>query len=160
MKNLDDISIFNNSSVVYSKKTSGAVILWMTILIVIFIIFCFISLFYKFSVSNIYYAKVVKNEKENYIYFDVDEEFISMKNRNYLQINDEEYKCHLISSSDKYYILNSNKYWNVTYECDLPEELNINDSLIEVQIEKRKTTLFNELIRKIRKEIKNGRIKS
>lgn len=156
----DNLSIFNNSSVIYKRKPNSIITSWISILLVATLLFCLIAFFYKYSISNIYYAKVINTEDENYITINVDQDFISMKNRNYLKIGDDEYKCHLISSSDNYYIMNSKKYWQVNYDCDLPDELNINDSLIEVHIEMRETTLFKELIRKIRKEIKNGRLKN
>lgn len=155
----NSIDIFFNSSVIYKRKPSIKVISWISILLISSVIFGLIMCFYKYDISNIYYARVINNDDENYIHFSVDESFISMKNRNYLEINNKEYKCHLSSFSDNYYLVNSEKIWEVYFDCELPDELNINDNLIEVRVEKRRTTLFKELIMKLRKEFKDGRIK-
>lgn len=156
----DNINVYNNSSVVYMRKQNSKIISWINILLIGSVLFCIIGLKYKYSIFNIYYAKVIKNENENYVYMNVDSEFIDFKNRNYLEIDDKEYKCHLRSISDNYYIFNGKKYWDVTFNCDLPNELNVNDNLIEIKMERRKTTLLKEIFNKIRKGMKNARVKN
>lgn len=156
----DTIDIYNNSSVIYFRKNDIIIPFWITLLLIGSIIFVVISCFYKYTLYNIYYGKIINVDKDNYLYLEVDEDFISIKNRNHLEINDDDYNCHLIDLSDKYYILNNKKYWNVSYECDLPEELNVNENLVKVRIDKRKTTLLKEIILKVRKGLNNERIKN
>ena len=158
LQKFNDIDIFNNSSVIYKRKSSSKITSWINILLISIIIFGLIMYFYEYDISNIYYAKVLNNGDENYLYFSVDQSFISMKNRNYLEINGDEYKCHLSSFSDNYYLINNKKIWEVYFDCELPDELNVNDNLVEVRVEKRKTTLFKEMVNKLRKELKNGGI--
>ena len=158
LQKFNDIEIFNNSSVIYKRKSSSKITSWINILLISIIIFGLIMYFYEYDISNIYYAKVLNNGDENYLYFSVDQSFISMKNRNYLEINGDEYKCHLSSFSDNYYLINNKKIWEVYFDCELPDELNVNDNLVEVRVEKRKTTLFKEMVNKLRKELKNGGI--
>lgn len=150
----ESINIFDNASIIYMRKTSPKIISWFNILIIGSILFFIIGTNYHFKISNIYYAKVFNTEESNYISIDVDEDFISIKNRNYLNIDDEDYKCHLKSFSDNYYIINSQKHWVAKFECDLPDDINVNGNLVEVKVEKRKTTLFKELTTKIRKRVK------
>ncbi len=157
---LDCIDIFNNSAVIYLRKSSSKIVSWISILLIGSLLFSWILLFYNYETYNVYYAKVVKNDEENYISMSVDETFIELQNRNFLEINSEEYKCHLMSMSDNYYLLNEHKYWQTTFECELPEQLNINENVIEVKVDKGKTTLFKQIINKIRKGMKNGRIKN
>ena len=154
------IDIFNNSSVIYMRKANSKIISWINILLIGSILFLALIFFYKYHIEDIYYSNVVKTEEENYIVLNVDEKFINIKNRNYLQINDEDYKCHLISFSDNYYVFNDKKYWEVRYECDIPEELNLNNNIVKVKINYRKTTLFKEFVTKIRKEVQNARTKN
>ena len=158
LQKFNDIDIFNNSSVIYKRKSSSKITSWINILLIGIIIFGLIMYFYEYDISNIYYAKVLNNGDENYLYFSVDQSFISMKNRNYLEINGDEYKCHLSSFSDNYYLINNKKIWEVYFDCELPDELNVNDNLVEVRVEKRKTTLFKEMVNKLGKELKNGGI--
>lgn len=159
LQKFNDIDIFNNSSVIYKRKSSSKITSWISILLMSSLIFCLIIYFYEYNISDIYYAKVVKNDDENYLYFSVDQSFISMKNRNYLEINGDEYKCHFSSFSDNYYLIDNKKIWEVYFDCELPNELNINDNLVEIRLEKRRTTLFKEMVNKLRKELKNGGIK-
>lgn len=159
LQKFNNIDIFNNSSVIYKRKSSSKITSWISILLMSSLTFCLIIYFYEYNISDIYYAKVVKNDDENYLYFSVDQSFISMKNRNYLEINGDEYKCHFSSFSDSYYLIDNKKIWEVYFDCELPNELNINDNLVEIRIEKRRTTLFKEMVNKLRKELKNGGIK-
>lgn len=154
------IDIFNNSEIVYMRKPNNLIISWISILIIGSILFGIIIFFYKFETSVIYYGKVINVEEDNYISMAVDEEFINLKNRNYLTINNKECKCHLRSMSDNYYILNGLKYWEAIFDCEIADEININDNIIEVKIEKEKQTLFDKIVFKIRKGLKNGRIRN
>ena len=159
LQKFSNIDIFNNSSIIYNRKSSSKIASWISILLISSLIFSLIIYFYEYDVSSIYYAKVVKNDDDNYLYFSVDQSFISMKNRNYLEINGDEYKCHLSSFSDNYYLIDNKKVWEVYFDCELPEEVNINDNLVEIRVEKRRTTLFKEIVNKLRKEFKDGGIK-
>ena len=159
-KKYDDLEIFNNSSVVYMQKTNNRIISYITILLILCFIFILFAYFYKFNIFNIYYGKVYKEDDDTYLVMNVDSDFINMSKRNYLEINDKSEKCHLESFSDNYVVYNNKKYWEVTYSCELPDELNINNNVLEVKVNKRETTLFNEFIRKVNRGIKDGRIKS
>ena len=156
----NNINLFENSSIIYMRKQQNKIVSYMIILLIGSILFLLIATRYKYTKYNIYYGKVVNIEDNNYIYMTVDSDFIDEKNRNYLEINDKEYKCHLRSVSDNYYVYNSTKYWEVTFNCDLPEEININDNLIEIKMSSNKTTLFKEIIKKIKKGLKNARVKN
>jgi len=149
-----EIDIYNNSSVIYYRKNNIFIPFWITILFICLFLFIMISCFYKYTLVDIYYGKIINNDDSNYIMLEVDEEFILRKKRNYLNINNEDYKCQLVDSNDKYYILNDKKYFNISYECEIPEEINVNNNIVKVKIDKRKTTILNELIIKIRKELK------
>ena len=156
----DSLDMFNNSSIVYMKKTNNKIISFITILIVFSILFLLLAIFYKFEVFNIYYGKVYKEEDNTYVVFNVDSDFINVSKRNYLEINKKSIKCHLDSFSDNYILYNNKKYWEVTYSCELPEELSLDNNTLEIRIDRRSTTLFNELRRKVERGIKNGRTKN
>ncbi len=162
-QNLNKIDIYKHSSIIYMRKPNNKIISWITILLIGSILFGVLIFFYKYNIQNIYYARVEKNDEEDdksYIVLNVDEEFIEMKNRNYLEINNIEYKCHLLSFSNNYFLYNDKKYWEVRYECELPEELNFNSNILKVKLNYRKTTLFKELKNKVRKGLKNARTKN
>ena len=142
------------------RKTENGITTWINVVFITSFIFCLISCLYKFNIFNIYYAKVVNNDENNYMYMQVDENFINVKNRNRLIINDEDTKCNLVDVSDRYYVLNSKKYWEVAYKCELPEEINVDQNIIKVRVQMRKTTIFKELLRSLRRKFENARIKN
>lgn len=159
-KKRNSIDIFNNSSYIYMRKPESSIATWNNIVFITCFIFCLISCFYEFNISNVYYAKIINNEEKNIVYMQVDDSFINIKNRNYLRINDEEIKCNLVDFSDKYFVLNSKKYWEVSYKCELSDEINIDGNIIKVEVQMRKTTLFKEIIRSLRRKFENERIKN
>ena len=159
-KKYDDLDIYNNSSIVYMQKTSNRIISYITILLILSFSILIFSCTYKFNVFNIYYGKVYKEDDDTYLIMNVDSDFVNLSKRNYLEVNDKSVKCHLESFSDNYVIYNNKKYWEATYSCELPEELDVNNNILEIKVDKRNTTLFNELIRKVKRGIKDGRVKS
>ncbi len=157
---LAKIDIFNNAQIIFDRKLESKIYIWVIVLIVISGLFIFISLFYRYETYDIYYGKVVNDTEDNYLTFTVGEDFISKKNRNYLIINDEDIKCHLLKMSDNYYLIDGSKYWDVFFECELGQELNFNSNVLEVKIDNGSTTLYQYFIAKLRKVVKSGRIKN
>ena len=145
---LAKIDIFNNAQIIFDRKLESKIYIWVIVLIVISGLFIFISLFYRYETYD------------NYLTFTVGEDFISKKNRNYLIINDEDIKCHLLKMSDNYYLIDGSKYWDVFFECELGQELNFNSNVLEVKIDNGSTTLYQYFIAKLRKVVKSGRIKN
>ena len=142
------------------QKTSSKIISWISILFLTTLLLLTIAIFYKFEIFNIYYAKVIRDEDNSYVVFNADEDFINMRNRNFLVINEKDTRCHLIDFSDNYIVYENNKYWEVSYTCELPDELNINDNIVKIRLDKGKTTLFKMFIKKLKRGIENARVKN
>ena len=142
------------------QKTSSKIISWISILFLTTLLLLTIAIFYKFEIFNIYYAKVIRDEDNSYVVFNADEDFINMRNRNFLVINEKDTRCHLIDFSDNYTVYENNKYWEVSYTCELPDELNINDNIVKIRLDKGKTTLFKMFIKKLKRGIENARVKN
>ena len=154
------IDAFNCSKIIYLRKMPKIITIWLIIMTTLFMSTMILVFFYKFNLYDIYQGKIIKQEQDNHIELIVDEEFYNIRNRNYLIIDKKEYKCHLLDFSDNYYLINNKKYWNAKYECDLPEDLNINNNILSIYILKRETTIGKELYLKIKEEIKHARIKN
>lgn len=155
----NSIDIFNNREVLYKNKSNYKVISWITILLIGSIVLLLITFFYKFRLFSIYTGKIVKNEKDNYIELNVDDSFLKYKNRNYYIINDKKSRCHIKEIVDSYYV-NDKKYYNVKINCDLNKEININNSILDIKVDEGKVTLFQVFTKKIKKGIKDARIKN
>lgn len=157
--NYSSIDIFNNREVLYKNNSNNKVISWITIVILGSVVLLSISLFYKFKLYSIYNGKVIKNEKDNYIELNVDDSFFKYKNRNYYIINEKKYRCHINEIADSYYI-SEKKYYSVKINCDISKDININNSIVEIKVDEGKVTLFEVFVKKIKKGIKNARIKN
>ncbi len=156
----DTIDAFSNSAIIFKRKASPKIISWISVLLIGSILLILTMILYQYDVYSIYYAKVVNNDEVNHLEIVVDDRFIQNENRNYLEINGNITKCHLLSVSGNYYLLDGVKYWNVIYECNLPSELNINNNVIEVKMDMGKQTLLEVLKNKIRKVVHDARIRN
>ena len=77
----NEIDIYNNSSVIYYRRNNIFIPFWITLLFVGLFIFIMLSCFYKYTLVDIYYGKIISTEESNYIMLEVDEDFILKKNR-------------------------------------------------------------------------------
>lgn len=160
MNKCSNINVFKNKSVIYLRKGDYRVISWITILVLFTMMLMTLCVFYKFESFAIYHAQVINTEEDNYIILLADNEFLKSKRRNYLEINDKESKCSLIDADNNYVIINNSKYWQVNYECELSDDDNINNNLLEIKIRYDKQSLFQYILQKIRKEHENARIRT
>lgn len=159
MKNYSGIDVFINSSVIYKRYCDNKIIYYILSVLILMIAIVLVSFIYKFEIYDIYYGKVIIEDNKSFVNISVDNSFINSVKRNYLEVNDKEYKCSLVEYSDTYYLVNDDKVWNVLYECELPEILKVNNNLLEIKLNKKKTTLIKIVYEKIRRGFKNARIK-
>lgn len=157
--NFEAIDVFNNSSIIYKRKTPNGIISWINILVIGSLIFFLIISLYEYEDYNIYKGIVVKNSEENYIYLFADDNFFPLKNRNYFIVENKKCRGHVVLISDDYYIMNNSKYRKVNIECELPKDLNIDKNVLDIKVDKGKVTILKKVIRKIKKGINNGKIK-
>lgn len=132
---MDDITIFNDSAIILQKKVPKRIISWITILITSFIIFILISFikfnFYKSYIAIYQNGKVVLNGNVS-----------SLKKDDKLYIEHKQYKYKIIN-------IESNK---IFIDINLDDNLKINNNILNVNILKGKTSLF-EIIKNKWKEV-------
>lgn len=130
------MNAFNNSRVMIERKTPKKIISWITILIIITVLFICISVFYKYRKYNTYSALILKDD---YVYLKIYSQDLP---------NSEMY----IYNKKVDYKVISNDFESTLVKCDLKGDYLITGNPIKIYFKGGYTTLFNEIKNKLRRE--------
>lgn len=136
---MENIDYFNNSAQIINNKLPKSIISWITVLIIIFFL-TIIGINIPYNKYITYQSQVISIDGKNYIRIDKVEAPINTNNK--LYINYKEYLYKVKEINDSYIII----------DIDIPKELNYEGNIINIEIEKTKTTIYKN----IRKRIKKG----
>ena len=150
-KDVDNIDIYNNSAIILEKRTPKKIISWITILIILlvmFIIFCFIP----FNVYKPYYGILNVSKSDAYIDLNVS------KSDAYIDLN-VEYSDFPVNKYNKLYIKNKPYSYEIVnmqnnklvLKIDLDNNLNIENNALLVNILEDRTTLKTIILKRIKK---------
>ena len=136
----DKLDIYNNSAIILEKKTPKKIISWITILIILTLIFLFLS-FLPFNLykTKVGYVNIVDNN--SYIVLPIDESDFPFDKSNKLYIKNKEYSYKVVSIEDNLVLLDIN----------LDDNLKIQNNIVKLNILKDRTTLFKIIKNKIKK---------
>lgn len=135
-----NIDIYNNSWIILNKKTPKYIYSWITILILIVILFGTIS-FIPFNIYNTYNGYLIMKDNKTYISIVVNNSDFPINKNNKLYIKNDNYKYKIISINDN----------NVILEIDLKDSIKINNNVVTLNILKNRTTIYKILRDKIKK---------
>ena len=148
---MDSIDVFYNSEIILKRKTLK--IKYYTIFMFLFIgILLLFIVFFKYT-PYINLKAILKVENDSYyLKTFIQEENFNYINQSFLIINDKSYK-YKIKNINEGYILDEkyNKYYDVELEVKLNSSLIINNNIIDINLKKNKTTILNQIIKKIKK---------
>lgn len=137
---MDKIDIYNDSAIILEKKTPKKIISWITILIILTLIFLFLS-FLPFNIykTKVGYVDIVDNN--SYIVLPINEcDFPVHKNKK-LFIKNKKYNYKIMKlESDK-----------LILKINLDNNLKIQNNIVKLNILKDRTTLFKIIKNKIKK---------
>ena len=136
---MDEINIYNNSSIILERKVPKKIISWITILISFII---FILLFGSFFKYTKYEKTIGIVNEDNLIVFL--EPSITIDNE--LIIENKKYDYTINSINKDYTILDNKKYYETILNIDLDSKYKINNNILEIYIELEQTTLMKEII--------------
>ena len=126
---MDNIDIFNNSAIILERKVPIKIVSWITILIMLSIIFIILS-FVNFNIYQKYSALYLNNKL--IVYGD------AFPHNNKLYIENKKYKYEILS-------IDNNK---IILDIDLDENLKVNNSIITINVLKDRTNIFSIIKRK------------
>ena len=137
---MDNLDIYNDSAIILDNKTPKKIISWITILIMLLILFLIFS-FIPFNVYKPLIGYVEIKDNNSYLILDINESDFPINKDNKLYIKNEKYDYKIISVKDNKLIISIN----------LSNNLKINGNTITVNILKNRTTLFKIIKNKIKK---------
>lgn len=137
---MESIDIFNNSANILYHKKPNSIKSWITILILLFI-FMLIVINIPYSKYEIYQSKVIKIDGISYLKVRIDEVETPIYNNNNLYIN---YKKYLYKIKE----INDN---DIIIDINIPKSINIEGNIINIEIEKTKTTVLKKILKRIMK---------
>lgn len=141
---MNKIDAFKNSKMKIMYSSPSRIISWITIVLIIIISFLIISIFYKYNT----YIKVISyvniNEKYN-IRGIIEKKDMPIKKNYKLYIEGKRYEYEIVD------IKEYDNYYELFIKCKVDKNLLINNNLLTLNFVKNKTTLMNEIIKKIKK---------
>lgn len=148
---MNNIDIFYNSEIILRKKSFKIKYYMISMFILIGALFIFITFFEYTSYINL--KAIVKKDNDGYYLKTlIQEQNFNDINKNYLIINDKKYKYKIKNISEGYILdENYNKYYEVLLETKINSNLIIDNNIVDINIEKNKTTILKQIIEKIKK---------
>lgn len=137
---MDKIDIYNDSAIILEKKTPKKIISWITILIILTLIFLFLS-FLPFNLykTKVGYVDIVDNN--SYIVLPIDESDFPVHKNKKLFVKNKKYNYKIMKlESDK-----------LILKINLDNNLKIQNNIVKLNIIKDRTTLFKIIKNKIKK---------
>ena len=137
---MDKLDIYNDSAIILKSKIPKNIISWITILIILTILFIAFSLIpFNIYKSLIGYVDIIDNN--SYLILNVDYSDFPVNNDNKLYIKKNKYTYKIVSIEKDKLILS----------LDLDNNLKLQNNMIVVNILKNRTTLFKIIKDKIKK---------
>ena len=134
---IDNIDIYNNSAIILDRKIPPKIISWITILIILLVLFIIFS-FVPFNVYKPSTGYVKVESDESYLILNSD---LPISKNYKLYIKNKLYDYEIIDIIDGQVIL----------KLSLDDDLKIDKNIIRVNILKDRTTIFNIIKNKIKK---------
>ena len=141
---MEDINVFNYSKLKLMNEKPSKIVSWLTILAIIFILFTIFSIFLKINLYSQHLGYIEINDNYNLKIIIEDKDF-PVKNN---------YKLYIDNKNYDYKIININKqvgYYELLVNCNIDENLLINNNLVTIKFQRGQTTIIKELIKKLKK---------
>ena len=136
----DNLDIYNDSAIILEKKTPKKIISWITILIILTILFVVFS-FIPFNIYKPLFGYVDITNNSSYLILDFDKSDFPFNKNNELYIKSKKYDYKVVRIEENKLILNVN----------LDNNLKVQNNIVTANILKNRTTLFNIIKNKIKK---------
>lgn len=141
---MEDINVFNYSKLKLMNEKPSKIVSWLTILAIIFILFTIFSIFLKINLYSQHLGYIEINDNYNLKIIIEDKDFPVRNN----------YKLYIDNKNYDYKIININKqvgYYELLVNCNIDENLLINNNLVTIKFQRGQTTIIKELIKKLKK---------
>lgn len=137
---MDKIDIYNDSAIILDKKIPNKIISWITILIILTILFIMFS-FIPFNIYKPLVGYVDITNDSSYLILNLNNRDFPINKNKELYIKNKKYNYEIVEIKEDKLILSIN----------LDDNLKIQNNVITVNVLKVRTTLFNIIKHKIKK---------
>ena len=137
---MDKIDIYNDSAIILDKKIPNKIISWITILIILTILFIMFS-FIPFNIYKPLVGYVDITNDSSYLILNLNNRDFPINKNKELYIKNKKYNYEIVEIKEDKLILSIN----------LDDNLKIQNNVITVNVLKVRTTLFNIIKQKIKK---------
>lgn len=131
-------------SYLLKRKTSKAIIVFITLSLVMIIGAIFMLFMYKYHPYKIENGYVQKKDDEYLLVLYLSPDDMASFQENKLLL-DEEVSYEIVDISRDYYVINNELYYMLSLKVPLQESDKIDNNIVNVIIEKPKTTLWREI---------------
>ena len=149
---MDKISIYDNSKIILEKTCPKIIIIWIFSTITLIALLFTFSCLYKYN-KIISLEGIIIKEGNDYYVQTFCENITKINQTNQVLINDSNYKYKIISS---YY---NNKYYKINLKIELEDYYLVENNILDLQFKQPKTTLLNEILKYLKKELIYGKNK-
>ena len=141
---MENINVFAYSKLKLMNEKPSKIITWINILLLSLILFIILSIFLKYNIysTHIGYIEITDNYNLKVI---VDNTSLPIKKNYKLYIDNKQYNYKIIK------IDKLSGYSEILISAKLDNKVLINNNIVTVRFKKNKTTIMNELIKKIKK---------
>jgi len=136
----DKLDIYNDSAIILDKKIPKKIISWITILIILMILFVVFS-FVPFNIYKTFVGYIYIEDNNSYVVLSINESDFPINKNNKLYIQNKKYDYEVVMIQEDKLVLNIN----------LDDNLKIQDNQVLLNILKNRTTLFEIIKNKIKR---------
>lgn len=137
---MDNIDVYNDSAIILNNTNPFYSRMWISILIILTILFMFIS-FIPFNIYKTYNGYIVIDNNNSYVNIKLENKDFPINKNKKLYIDDSNYKYEVLG-------INEN---NILLSVKLKSDIKINNNIVVVNILKDRTNLFKIIKSKIKK---------
>lgn len=139
---MDNIDIYENSSIILLRKIPAKIVSWITLLIAAIIFIIIFTPYFKLKKHDNYIG-IFKDDK---ILLLVEKNNINTIKNSFV-LENKKYIFSIDSISQEYVIIDDKNYYEVVLNADLEDKYKINNNILNISIEREETTLFDEIIK-------------
>ena len=137
---MDKLDIYNDSAIILDKNIPKKIISWITILIILMILFVVFS-FVPFNIYKTFVGYIYIEDNNSYVVLSINESDFPINKNNKLYIQNKKYDYEVVMIQEDKLVLNIN----------LDDNLKIQDNQVILNILKNRTTLFEIIKNKIKR---------
>ena len=131
------------------RKEPKKIYVYSYVLIIFSLLFVLVSIFYKFNINKTFISNIIFDNKKYYIETNISKTQLENLEKSKLLIENREYDYELVNINRNDY----NNSYNIILSIDFDISKLKNKSYMIITFQTKNTTVFKELVKKIKEEL-------